>query len=96
MNVKLNIHEDAELRAAVREMIKGHVKSITRAEILDSVRAEISGKIEKTGESRGEKIMVQEINKIVKGVLFPRFGPSFIKDEVRRQVNEALKGRINV
>ncbi len=91
MNVSLNIHEDAELRAAVRDMIRGQVKSITRAEILAIVREEISGKIEKTGQSRAEDILKKEIEKIVKGVLFSGYGDSFIKQETRRQINEHLK-----
>ena len=57
MKVTLNIADDAELRAAVKDMIKGQVLSIVREELLDIFKDELGRKIKGMDTFSFHKIM---------------------------------------
>ena len=56
MLVKLTIQEDAELRAHVKDMIRGQVLSITREEIAKMVLEEISKNVAALISGRSSKL----------------------------------------
>jgi len=45
MNIKINIEEDAELRAYIKNAVEGQVKSLNRDEIVKSLQEEIVKKL---------------------------------------------------
>lgn len=59
MNVKLSIEEDAELRAYIKDCIRGQILSITRDEYFQVVKDEVNRKIKDTGDDYFRRIMME-------------------------------------
>jgi hypothetical protein len=69
MKVTLNIAEDEELRAAIKDMIRGQVMAIAREEIKDIIAEAVKKSvIVKTGADV-DKMFYEEISKHIKNVL---------------------------
>ena len=60
LKISLDIHEDDELRACIKDMVRGQVLSIVRAEIHDEVVRAIS-KVKMLTEEEIERTMRAEI-----------------------------------
>ena len=93
MKVELSIKDDRELRAHIKDLIRGEVVSIARGEIR-SILAEVVGGIA-TGESQ------EKVDAIAKSVIstavqkeFSRSGyaqVSFVQKTIREQISEMLR-----
>ncbi|MDO8640854.1 MAG: hypothetical protein Q7R33_04870 [Nitrosarchaeum sp.] len=66
MKATINIGEDAELRAAVKDMIRGQIKSITREEIREIVSEEVKGIIKGTILKRLDKTVDDEVKSLIR------------------------------
>ena len=96
MKVTLNIENDQELRAHVKDAIKGQVLSIVRDEMLDMVRNELDRKIKGMGEYTINKIigeaMIVAVEKILrKDHNVSAWGDSFISPVVEKCVTKAIE-----
>ena len=97
MNISLNIQNDAELRAYVKDLIKGQVLSIVRDEILGFVKDELTRNL-KNSTSKNFDYMVQNaINKSVENILYREHDVSswgkFFQPIVEKKVDAALGNR---
>ena len=90
MIVKLKIEEDAELRAAIKDAIRGQVLSIGREEILNILKEAVG---QKTVTVNPDQMLIAEIKAIVKAQLDNAHWnkPSFIQEEARKEVQKVVK-----
>lgn len=98
MNVTLNITNDAELRAYVKECIKGQVLSIVRDEFMLMVIEELQRKIKGTSLPNFEAMTKTALREAVTHVLYKEhkvgeWNNEFIKPFVEQQVNKAIAGK---
>ena len=101
MDIKLEIHNDKELRAYVKDLIKGQVLSLGREEFLDIVRAEIERKLKGTDQAyfahmlRG--CMTEAITDILrKDHKVVSWNTEFVNPIVEKVVSEILEKRVNI
>lgn len=90
MTVKLNINEDPELRAYIKDAIKGQVVSIAREEILNILKEVLKGKLPTVDPNT---ILRDEVLRLVKNQL-DNGGwnkPSFVQEEARKEVQKLVK-----
>lgn len=91
MTVKLNISEDAELRAAIKDAIKGQVISIVRETVTDVLKEVLESKVSKISI---ESLLFEEMGKIIKRTLTdsPSWNqPNFIQAEAKKIINQKLE-----
>jgi hypothetical protein len=96
MKVTLNIENDQELRAHVKDAIKGQVLSIVRDEMLDMVRNELDRKIKGMGEYTINKIISEAMTVAIVKILredhnVSAWGDSFISPVVEKFVTKAIE-----
>lgn len=85
MKINITIAEDAELRAFIKEQVRGAVKSITREEILAMIVVEISAK----NNTRDlNSIFDAEMRKQVKALLA---GNAWTKSELEVVLRQEIK-----
>lgn len=99
MKVTLNIENDAELRAYVKDLISGQVKSILREEIAEIIKTVVHGKIKNSGVEvpNIEHIMKRQIEEAVSKQLNSTgyTDPGFIKSEARKIINSYINNALN-
>lgn len=98
MKVTLNIENDAELRAYIKDCIKGQVLSVARSEIKNIVTDALKMKYPDAKPSF-EFLMKEEIRNMVKNELSSKsYGtPSFIqmvaRDIIEKEIKEVLSNK---
>ena len=98
MKVTLNIENDAELRAYIKDCIQGQVLSIVRDEFLQIVTQELERKIKATSSLNFERMLKDALNKSCSDILYKdhkvdKWNDSFIKPIVSVLVSDAIKGK---
>ena len=91
MNVSLKIENDKELRAYIKDIIKGQVLSIAREDILSILKEALSVK---TPNVDPDKLLREEIIKIANSKLVNDGSwttPSTIKQIAREEVQKIVK-----
>lgn len=68
MNLHLKIEEDKELRAHVKDLIKGQVKAIIKENLNDIIKEELQGLIKGGITKRFEKVLDTELVRQIKEV----------------------------
>jgi len=96
MKVTLNIENDVELRAYIKDVIKGQVLSIVREEFLEIVKEEITKKIKGSHESQFQKLFESSFVKAIQNILYKEHKVStwnheFIKPYVEKNIDRSLK-----
>lgn len=93
MTIKIDLKDDAELRAYIKDMIKGQVISIARAEIHNIVKEAFSDKVQAPQGAALDNLFKQEISrKIEKELQFSVWSqPGFIKNEARTIIERIIK-----
>lgn len=100
MTVALNIENDAELRAYIKDLIKGQVLSIIRQEVLDVIKAITEDKIKSsTTQTVLEKLIKEIIEKQVREQL--NISPwsnadNFIKTNAKEMIYNHIKSSFKV
>jgi len=102
MKVTLNIQEDVELRAAIKEAIVGQVLAVTREEITAIVREEIGKKIRNSDVQYLNRLIGESMQKVLEGILYEKYEvdtwrTAWIEPAITKyldmKVGNALKGR---
>lgn len=98
MNVTLNIENDAELRAYIKEAIKGQVLSIVREEFLQIVIDELDRKLKGTDKYNFDRMTKEAMQLAISNICYKehnvgKWNSDFIKPIVSSLVNEAIKGK---
>lgn len=84
MRVQLRIEEDAELRAAVKDLIDGQVKSVARQEIRQIVQELV--------KDSSEKNIVKLLEQSIANYVVDAFGNSYnMRDSIKKMVAEEIK-----
>lgn len=92
MKVELSIADDRELRQAIRALIESEVKSIARGEIRSIIHEVFSKKTENmTKDQVVDKVLHDEVAKVVKAVIGSRWNDDVIKGIARSVMNERLE-----
>jgi hypothetical protein len=99
VKVSLQIADDAELRAAVKDMVRGQLRSIVREDIV-SVICEVAGKGSAAGKTPAEKtaylnkIIAEEVRSQVAGyvkrALSDWNGRDVAKDLIQQEINRVF------
>ncbi len=86
MTVSLNISNDAELRAHIKDQIVGQIRSIAREDVMNILREEIA---KKTPTINPDTVLVEEVKKRVTEVLAPaRYS---MPSEITKMAREILE-----
>ena len=99
MVVTLNIENDAELRAYIKDCIKGQILAITREEFKNIVTEELEKKIKGTYDaSKFEKMHKEATLAAVTNILYKKHGVSsysdkFIQPYVEAVLDKVLEGK---
>lgn len=98
MTVSLNIENDAELRAYIKDLIKGQMLSIIREEITDMVKEELQKKVRGLDSHNLEVLRRDAIKIAVREILEKEYGidswnADFIRPFVEERLNEAIENR---
>jgi imidazoleglycerol phosphate dehydratase HisB len=98
MTVTLNISNDAELRAYIKDCIKGQILSLVREEYLEVIKVELIRKLNiqdnRTFQRMTEIALKESLSDILrKDHNVTRYGDAFIKPIIEKLVNEAVSNR---
>ncbi len=102
MKVTLNIENDAELRAAIKEAIKGQVMAVTREEITDIVKEEIGKKIKNSDTQYLNRLLADSMKSVIQDILYKDYGvgqwsTTWVEPTITKyldiKVKEALKNK---
>ena len=102
MKVTLNIQDDAELRASIKEAIKGQVLAVTREEITEIVKSEIGKKIQNSDTQYLNRLINESMKSVLQVILYKEYGVdnwsnTWIEPIITRylsdKVQDALKGK---
>jgi hypothetical protein len=98
MNITLNIQNDAELRAFIKDAIKGQILSIVREEFIQIVKEEIERKLKGSDKYAFERMQKEATTEVVKSILYKkhsvsRWNTDFIKPIVESVVKESIAGK---
>lgn len=98
MKVTLNIENDVELRAYIKDAIKGQVLNIVREEFLQIVREELERKIKGTSEYAFKSMQQEAMVKATANILYQEHNTSnwnhaFIEPYVNKKLDDALKNK---
>lgn len=96
MKVTLNIENDVELRAYIKDCIKGQVLSIVREEFLEIVKEELEKKIKGTSEYQFKTMQQEAMNRATSDILrtehnVASWNQSFIEPYINKKMDEVLK-----
>jgi len=96
MKVTLNIQEDSELRAHIKDAIKGQILSIIRSEVNGLFKDVLGGRIEKSLPVSIENLVKLEISKYVQAHLKGNGWDSsgFVREEAKRLVTEHVNNSL--
>ena len=92
MNVTLNIENDKELRAYIKDAVKGQVLSIVREEMMEIIKEELERKLKGLTSSRFDNITKDATKEAVKSILLKEhnvrtWDDSFIKPLIENATN---------
>lgn len=99
MKIQLNLKDEKELLSEIRTLLKGQIKSITRAEYGQMVIEVLNEKINSSfTNSTSVDVAIrdqfnQQIKSTIQQVLSKSYDRDFIKEEVRKQITEIVKSR---
>ena len=97
MNISLNIQNDAELRAYVKDLIKGQVLAIVREEVLGIVKDELTRSLKNSTTKNFDYMVSNALTKSVQNILYKEHNVNgwsdFFKPIVEKKVEEALGNR---
>lgn len=98
MKVTLNIENDAELRAYIKDAIKGQVLSIVREEFLEIVREELERKIKGTSEYAFKRMQENAMIVATSNILYQNhdvnnWDSGFIQPYVNKKLDDVLKNK---
>lgn len=100
MKVSLNVSDDQELRAAVKDVIKGQAMSIVRTELTDIIRQELERKVKGYSTNRFDKILKEAMKEVIKTALYEKHSVSewstayiqpYVQQIIEPAVIQALK-----
>ncbi len=93
MTIKLQLENDAELRAYIKDLIRGQVTSVVRDEINSVIIEVMEKQIKKTPEiTNAEFLIKSEIGKIVREQLrLGSYSANFIQIEARKVIAEKIQ-----
>ena len=90
MNVTLNIENDAELRAYIKDCIKGQVLSIVREEFVGIIQAELERKIKASGENAFDRMKKDAAAHAIRKILLEKHNVAMWNDEFITPIVTAL------
>jgi len=95
MKVTLNIERDDELRAHIKDCIKGQVLSVTRGEINEVVKKEITRKIENSSDYTIRTLVEKALASVIKSIVISEMGSNrefekFIRGAVHEKTSEII------
>lgn len=98
MNLTLNIQNDVELRAFIKDAIKGQVLAIVREEFVQMIKEELERKLKGGDEYAFERMTKEAIHNVVKSILLKEHSVSqwhtdFIRPIVEAEVSKAIAGK---
>ena len=90
--VTLNLDKDDELRAYVKDLIKGQIVSITREEIINTLK-DLLGDKTKVIDTQKIEFIIKDVVKVhvEKELGGSSWNTGFIKDETRRMISRYIK-----
>ena len=93
MKLELAIKEDKELRAFIKDMIRGQITSIAREEISAIIKEVVVQKYGDSGNIGVDRIIRDEIKTMVNNELKPKVynDPGFIKKHAQEEVLKMIK-----
>jgi hypothetical protein len=95
MKVTLNIENDAELRAYIKDTIKGQVLSIVREEFLEIVKEELERKLKGTDRQSFTNMTRDCMKQAISDILYKEHSVGgWNKDFIAPIVSEIVKGYI--
>jgi len=95
MKVQLSIKDDRELRAHIKDAIKGEVTSIARKEIRAIIKEVLTEWFKTSVSNSAESMIKSEIKEMVKKELGrANYGqPSAIKQMARKEINDMIRNK---
>lgn len=99
MKVTLNIENDAELRAYIKDCVKGQTLSVIRSELLEIIKEELSRKLKALNTHDAfTKMVNQALVSAIDSILRKEFGvnrwsDNFLRPFVENVVKEAIAGK---
>ena len=98
MKVTLNIENDAELRAYIKDAIKGQVLNIVREEFIEIVKEELERKIKGTSDYAFKNMQQEAMTKATTSILMTEhkvfsWNTDFIEPYINKRLDEVLKNK---
>jgi hypothetical protein len=98
MKVTLNIENDAELRAYIKDCIKGQVLAIVREDFEQIVKEELTRKLKGSWDRNFEKMTEYTMQKAIKDILYKEhnitdWSSRFIEPYIKNILNPHLVGK---
>lgn len=98
MTVTLNIENDIELRAYIKDAIKGQVLNIVREEFIQIVKDELERKVKGKSEDYFNRMLDSAAQRAISDILYKengvnRYNDNFIKPVVEAKVNECIANK---
>ena len=98
MKVTLNIENDKELRAHIKDCVKGQVLGIVREDFLAIVKEELERKLKGTNTALFDRMVRDSLKQAIKDLLRQEHGvgqwkEEFIKPFVENVVSSAIAGK---
>jgi hypothetical protein len=97
MNVTLNIENDAELRAYIKDCIKGQVMSIVREDFEQMVMEELERKLKAKNTYHFDQMLENAMQKAVRGILYEQgvsdWNIEYIKPHIEQIVKKSMEGK---
>ncbi len=90
MTVKLDLHDDKELRDMIKDLIRGQVKSIMRTDIDEIMKEVVGDKMSKLSDVMAKEI-VKVVHNFFEGGYRQGQGYQMIEKEIKEQVAATLK-----
>ena len=91
MKVTLNIENDAELRAYIKDCVKGQVLSIVREEFNTIIKEELERHLKKTSTANFDFLLKNAMKESVGNILIREYGvSSWGTDYIKPYVSEKL------
>ncbi|TIH12773.1 hypothetical protein D0S45_17535 [Marinifilum sp. JC120] len=89
MKVELSIHDDKELRAHIKAVIKGEITSIARSEITDIIADVVDKKHAPNVRALFEDVVQKEVRNAVGGT-------SGLRNQIREMVRDYVAKEVQV
>lgn len=95
MKVTLNIDNDKELRAYIKEQIKNQVLNIAREEFKEILKTELERKMKGLDKAYFERLIKDCMKEVIRDILYKEHNVSnwsvdFVRPSVNERLNEVL------